>query len=99
MLSIPNPRPAIENAIEYINACRATKEIKQYVVRFTKKGKTRGRPSKGEIWASKTVSAIFESDPFQKLMRKKIEQQMLYGQSTTSDQEYEKAIKEFMEAK
>lgn len=96
MLSVPNPRPAIESAMEYVNACKG---IHQYPVRFRKNGKTRGRPSKGEIWASKITSAFFESDPWQNFMKEKMSEFIMYGTITTTDEEYEKVVKQYLEGK
>jgi len=53
--------------------------IKDYVVRVTKKGKNRGRPSKMEHYMSKMTSDVFKSDAFQKEMNQCINDTLMYG--------------------
>lgn len=49
-------------------------------VRVKKKGKTRGRPSKGEIWASQVASDLLKKH--QPEINKAIADTIIYGQGT-----------------
>lgn len=53
--------------------------IKDYLVRVTKKGKNRGRPSKFEHYMSKTISDVAKSKEFKTEMERCINDMMMYG--------------------
>ena len=53
--------------------------IKDYVVRVTKKGKKRGRPSKAELFMSRMVSEEFMKPNFQKEMNECVHDTLMYG--------------------
>ena len=55
--------------------------IKSYPIRFHKKGKTRGRPSKGELWASEILSRVMENNGVKKALDTHLQNLMIHGQS------------------
>lgn len=59
-----------------------------------KKGKTRGRPSKAEIYVSKMMSEMFSSDAYKKEVERYLNELVTTGQSSFNA---EKVAKSFVE--
>lgn len=57
--------------------------IKDFLVRVIKRHKTRGRPSKFEMYMTKLLSKEIEKPSFQKVTRQLQEDLMLYGAGAT----------------
>lgn len=66
---------AIDRAIAQLERT----SIKNFVVRCKKKGKTRGRPSMGELYLSKALSDEFLKPSVQKEVRQCMKDCLLYG--------------------
>ena len=55
--------------------------IKDYPIRFRKNGKTRGRPSKWELYVSRMISEYMQKPEIKTKFQKYVEDMFIYGEA------------------